>query len=73
MSDKANTLPAYEAMTEKEIKRRARELDKLFVHITPTCEHNFQGWRDFADGRGGEQVCTKCGMGAMAWSLRTGI
>jgi hypothetical protein len=45
----------------------------LFVHASPTCDHDFQGWRDHADGRGGEQVCTKCGMGAMAWSLRTGI
>lgn len=44
-----------------------------FVHVTPTCDHDFQGWRDHADGRGGEQVCTKCGMGAMAWSMRTGI
>lgn len=37
------------------------------------CEHDFQGWREFADGRGGETVCTKCGVGAMSWSLRTGI
>jgi hypothetical protein len=37
------------------------------------CAHYFQGWRELADGRGGESVCTKCGMGAMAWSLRTGI
>lgn len=40
------------------------------------CEHDFQGWREFGeDGgvRGGETVCTKCGMGAMAWSLRTGL
>lgn len=37
------------------------------------CEHDFQGWREFADGRGGETVCTKCGVGAMSWSLRTGL
>ena len=37
------------------------------------CEHDFQGWREFDDGRRGEQVCSKCGIGAMAWSLRTGI
>ena len=36
-------------------------------------EHDFKGWRQFADGRGGETVCTKCGMGAMAWALRTGL
>ena len=34
------------------------------------CEHEFDGWREFEDGRGGEQVCRKCGMGAMGHSLR---
>lgn len=29
------------------------------------CDHDWQGWRTFDDGRGGERVCTKCGMGAM--------
>lgn len=33
------------------------------------CEHDFQGWRDHEDGHGGEQFCSKCGLGAMAWSL----
>lgn len=37
-----------------------------------TCEHEWGGWRTFEDGRGGEQVCKKCGMGAMAHSLRYG-
>ena len=46
---------------------------EIFIHVTPKCDHDFQGWRDFSDGHGGETVCTKCGMGAMAWSLRTGI
>lgn len=40
-----------------------------FVHVIPKCDHDFQGWRDFADGTGGETVCTKCGMGAMTASL----
>lgn len=35
------------------------------------CEHDFQGWREFEDGGGGEQVCTRCGMGAMSHSLHT--
>lgn len=35
------------------------------------CEHDFQGWRDFDDGRGGEQVCARCGLGAVSHSLRT--
>lgn len=34
------------------------------------CEHDFQGWREFDDGNGGEAVCTKCGLGAMAHTLR---
>ena len=47
----------------------------IFFHTTPNldaCDHDFQGWRDFPDGNGGEQVCTKCGIGAMTWSLRGG-
>jgi hypothetical protein len=42
------------------------------AHACKDNEHDFKGWRDFADGNGGEQVCTKCGMGAMQWSLRVG-
>jgi hypothetical protein len=40
-------------------------------HCIPinTCAHEWGGWRDFEDGRGGEQVCKKCGLGAMANSL----
>lgn len=34
------------------------------------CEHDWQGWREFEDGCGGEQVCSRCGMGAMSHSLR---
>lgn len=47
-----------------------------FIHVTPKpdlCEHDFQGWRDFPDGNGGEAVCAKCGMGAMAYTLSTGV
>jgi len=47
--------------------------DAIFIHVTPKCEHEFSGWRDFDDGRGGEQVCKKCGIGAMAASLRDGL
>ena len=35
------------------------------------CEHDFQGWRSFEDGSGGETVCQRCGMGAMHHSLMT--
>ena len=55
------------------------EKSKWFIHVTPkpgTCddgaEHDFQGWRDFPDGNGGERVCTKCGLGAMAYTLMVG-
>jgi hypothetical protein len=73
MSDERNTLPDYEALTDKEVRKRAKQLADVFVHVTPSCDHDFKGWREFADGNGGEAVCSKCGMGAMAWSLRTGI
>ena len=48
----------------------------VFFHATPkadACDHDFTGWREFSDGNGGEQVCSKCSMGAMAYSLATGI
>lgn len=34
------------------------------------CQHEFEGWRAFEDGRGGERVCKRCGMGAMSHDLR---
>lgn len=42
-----------------------------YFHCTPAndCEHEWGGWREFEDGRGGEQVCKKCGLGAMAHTL----
>jgi hypothetical protein len=46
---------------------------ELFFHATPkpdACTHDFKGWREFADGNGGEAVCTKCGIGAMSYSMR---
>lgn len=36
------------------------------------CEHDFQGWREFEDGLGGEQVCSRCQTGAMSHSMRVG-
>ena len=53
-----------------------KESDRVFFHATPSpdaCKHDFKGWREFEDGNGGEAVCTKCGMGAMAYTLRTGF
>lgn len=48
------------------------DLSRVFIHVKPkppACDHDFQGWREFEDGTGGEQVCSKCGMGAMAHTL----
>jgi hypothetical protein len=37
----------------------------LHVSDKPSrCDHVFKGWRAFDDGRGGEAVCEKCGVGA---------
>jgi hypothetical protein len=46
---------------------------EIFYHETPKrekCDHVFKGWREFEDGNGGERVCEKCGMGAMAFTLQ---
>lgn len=59
-------------------KRQAyldQKMRDVFFHASPrpdACRHDFKGWREFSDGNGGEQVCTKCGIGAMAYSLRMG-
>lgn len=34
------------------------------------CQHEFEGWREFEDGNGGERVCKHCGLGAMSHDLR---
>jgi hypothetical protein len=51
-------------------------MPNLTLHIMPrvdSCEHDFQGWREFDGGHGGEQVCSKCGMGAMDHTLCSGF
>jgi hypothetical protein len=48
-------------------------MDEFFAHATPKCDHVFAGWREFENGNGGEQVCTKCGIGAMTASIREGL
>jgi len=52
---------------------------EIFIKLSckpDACKHDFTGWRDLCDdeGRvaGGEQVCSKCGMGAMHYSLMMG-
>ena len=51
--------------------RTVYSVGEALIHIKrkSECDHDFQGWREFDDGRGGERVCVKCGMGAMAHSL----
>lgn len=52
----------------------AREVQEwIAAKIQSTCDHDFQGWREFDDGCGGERVCAKCGMGAMAHTLSLDI
>ena len=54
--------------------------DGVFFHSTPKlddCAHDFQGWRALKDDDGNEcggtTICTKCGMDAFTYSLRTGF
>ena len=44
-------------------------ISKAASKLPPPCDHIFSGWREFEDGRGGEQFCQKCGIGAMRWSM----
>lgn len=41
------------------------------VPIAKECQHNFQSWRKYDDGSGAERVCAKCGLGAMAYRMRS--
>lgn len=34
------------------------------------CQHEFEGWREFDGGRGGERMCKHCGLGAMSHDMR---
>lgn len=70
----------HSAMRDERSGSIVSDKDAVFFHATPdpdACKHDFQGWRDTHDdeGRacGGEQVCTKCGIGAMTYSVRTGF
>jgi hypothetical protein len=55
------------------------EQQHIFFHATPDqekCkggeEHDFKGWVEFDNGRGGTTVCTKCGLDAFTHSMRYG-
>ena len=64
---------AFEAVDDPRKRVDADAVGDLFIHIEPkdACQHEFVGWREFADGNGGEAVCKHCGIGAMAYTLRT--
>jgi hypothetical protein len=73
---------ALNALFDAVCKEHGWDRSQVSAHVHPhpsecycacpdgPCEHEFAGWRDFEDGCGGEQVCSKCGAGAMAHSLR---
>jgi hypothetical protein len=70
------TIDDGDAMSEKV---KAIETGELFFHATPDrerCidggEHDFKGWIEFDDGRGGTTVCSKCGLTAFDHSMRYG-
>ncbi len=47
-----------------------QDYPQIFFHCAPkanTCVHDWGAGRDFSTD--GEQVCTKCGMGAVRFSL----
>ena len=67
MSDKTSVSPA--TTPEPSSVGTTEVLLHLAARPAP-CQHDFQGWREFEDGRGGETVCKHCGLGAMAWTLR---
>ena len=61
-------------------RKQGAALDKITIHLSSNgcycdcpdgpCEHEFGGWREFEDDCGGEQVCSRCGVGSMAHSMR---
>ena len=71
--------PHYNLASEDAAFEKYRQLhpeldyNELSIKTAPPCDHTFTGWRTFADGRGGEQVCSKCGMGAMGFTLSLDI
>lgn len=73
---------AIEAVTQAACDKQGWDRSKVYTSFHPDacycacpdgpCEHDFQGWREFEDGCGGETVCARCGMGAMSHSMTVG-
>jgi len=74
---------ALAVVVDEICERQGWDRGKVHVHVSPSrggcycacasggpCEHEFAGWRQSDDGLSGEQVCRKCGMGAMTHMLR---
>lgn len=61
------------AVGGKIVRTATGTLTLIQCERVPDCQHDFQGWREFDDGLGGETVCTKCGLGAMAFTLSMDI
>lgn len=77
-----------QAVFESFCKEHGWDIKKASMHVSGTsgcycacptgpCEHEFQGWRDIigdnGDCQGGEQFCSKCGLGSMSHSMRTAL
>ena len=60
----------FKALFDKGVVFHARKNEEF---CADGADHDWQGWREFEDGRGGETVCARCGLGAMSHSLRYGI
>lgn len=49
------------------------------IELLPDCTgqadpdlHDFQGWEEFDEGRGGTTVCTRCGVTAISHAMKYG-
>jgi hypothetical protein len=56
-------------MDDKEFTFHARRDEEL---CKDGKKHDFKGWIEIDEGRGGTTVCTKCGLTAIEHSLRYG-
>lgn len=84
-ADFARLKAERDANLEKEVAAICEEhgwdREKVHFHASGTdgcycacpdgpCQHEFEGWREFDDGCGGETVCKHCGLGSMSHDMR---
>jgi len=67
--------PDDELVEEAALIRRVHAV--VHLQAGKTCEpfddprsHDFQGWKEFDDGRGGTSICTRCGISALSHAIR---